>query len=131
MAAIIADSYASGVSGAVSQGNRDNGSSPMGPRNRLTEGFLAGSLSGAAIGGILGWFPAVDATTFPGVVHSLSPSLLGIFGMALGAAIGGITGAMIGIGVPQFEGEFRETVSKTSRQAPGIQRRVPGNARSH
>ena len=103
---------------AVAQGHRGYGQIAMGPGNRLGEGLLIGLLSGAVIGGILGWFPAADATTFPGVASSVSPSLLGIFGMALGAAIGGMTGGTIGIGVPRFEHEFSETENKSPRQTP-------------
>lgn len=72
---------------------------------KAPEGALAGAGAGGAIGATVGWIVGIGALAIPGVGPFLAagPILAALSGGAIGAAVGGITGALIGMGVPEFE----------------------------
>lgn len=77
---------------------------------KAPEGALTGGSSGAVIGGALGWLAGIGALAIPGVGPFVAAgpimSLLG--GIGVGSAIGGITGALIGLGIPEYEAKRYE-----------------------
>jgi len=82
---------------------------------KAPEGATAGAGAGAILGGALGWLAGVGALAIPGVgpLIAAGPILATLSGMALGSAAGGLTGALVGMGIPeyeaqQYEGKLRE-----------------------
>jgi hypothetical protein len=67
------------------------------------------------LGGALGWLAGVGALAIPGVgpLIAAGPILATLSGAALGGTVGGATGALVGLGIPeyeaqQYEGRLRE-----------------------
>ena len=77
---------------------------------KAPEGAATGATSGAVIGGTLGWLAGIGALTIPGLQPLLAagPVVALLAGVgALGAA-GGIAGALIGLGMPEYEAKRYE-----------------------
>src|ERR1700730_12618001 len=72
---------------------------------KAPEGATTGAASGAVIGGTLGWLAGIGALAIPGVGPFIAAGpIMGLLGgMGAGGAIGGITGALIGMGIPEYE----------------------------
>ncbi len=72
---------------------------------KAPEGALAGAGAGGAVGATVGWLVGIGALAIPGVGPFLAagPILAALSGGAIGATVGGITGALVGMGVPEFE----------------------------
>ena len=72
---------------------------------KAPEGAVTGGSSGAVIGGALGWLAGIGALAIPGVGPFIAAGpLMGMLGgIGVGTAIGGITGALIGLGIPEYE----------------------------
>jgi hypothetical protein len=66
--------------------------------------------SGAVIGGALGWLAGIGALAIPGVGPFIAAGpIMGMLGgIGVGGAIGGITGALIGLGIPEYEAKRYE-----------------------
>jgi hypothetical protein len=77
---------------------------------KAPEGAVAGGSSGAVIGGALGWLAGIGALAIPGVGPFIAAGpLMGMLGgIGIGGAIGGITGALIGLGIPEYEAKRYE-----------------------
>jgi len=77
---------------------------------KAPEGAVAGGSSGAVIGGALGWLAGIGALAIPGVGPFIAAGpLMGMLGgIGVGGAIGGITGALIGLGIPEYEAKRYE-----------------------
>ena len=93
-------------------GSRDLGHQDS---TKAPEGATAGAGTGAILGGALGWLAGVGALAIPGVgpLIAAGPILATLSGMAAGSAVGGLTGALVGMGIPeyeaqQYEGKLRE-----------------------
>jgi hypothetical protein len=72
---------------------------------KAPEGAMAGGASGAVIGGALGWLAGVGALAIPGAGPFVAAGpLMGMLGgIGLGTTVGGLTGALVGLGIPEYE----------------------------
>src|SRR5438477_3473519 len=78
---------------------------------KAPEGATAGATSGAVIGGALGWLAGIGALAIPGLgpLIAAGPILAALSGAAVGGAAGGLTGALIGLGIPEYEAKQYES----------------------
>ena len=72
---------------------------------KAPEGATTGGISGGVIGGALGWLAGIGALAIPGVGPFIAAGpIMGMLGgIGVGGAIGGLAGALIGMGIPEFE----------------------------
>ncbi len=72
---------------------------------KAPEGATVGAASGAVIGGALAWFTAVGLLTIPGAGPFLAagPIMAAFAGAGAAGVTGGIAGALIGMGIPEYE----------------------------
>jgi hypothetical protein len=84
---------------------------------KAPEGATIGAGTGAALGGGLGWLAGIGALAIPGVgpLIAAGPIMAALSGVALGGALGGITGALIGMGIPEYEAKRYEGKLKGGR----------------
>src|ERR1700726_4003702 len=77
---------------------------------KAPEGIATGATSGAVIGGTLGWLAAIGALAIPGVgpLIAAGPIIAALTGVGVGGTVGGITGALIGLGIPEYEAKRYE-----------------------
>jgi len=77
---------------------------------KAPEGAVTGGSSGAVIGGALGWLVGIGALAIPGAGPFIAAGpLMGMLGgIGVGSAVGGITGALIGLGIPEYEAKRYE-----------------------
>src|SRR5262249_40510566 len=66
--------------------------------------------TGAIIGGALGWLAGIGALAIPGLGPFIAagPIMAALAGVGAGGAIGGIAGALIGMGIPEYEAKRYE-----------------------
>ncbi len=70
------------------------------------EGAATGATTGAVVGGVLGWLAGIGALAIPGLGPFIAagPIIGALAGLgAGGSAIGGLTGALVGMGIPEYE----------------------------
>lgn len=74
------------------------------------EGATAGAGSGAVLGRTLGLLAGIGALAIPGVgpLIAAGPIMSALAGMRVGGAAGGVTGALIGMGIPEYEAKRYE-----------------------
>jgi hypothetical protein len=79
--------------------------------SKAPEGAVAGGLTGAGLGGLLGLLAGIGVLAIPGVGAFIAagPILATLSGAAVGAAAGGLTGSLIGLGLPEYEAKRYET----------------------
>jgi hypothetical protein len=72
---------------------------------KAPEGAVTGAGTGAILGGALGWLAGIGALAIPGLgpLIAAGPILATLSGAAVIGAAGGLTGALIGLGIPEFE----------------------------
>lgn len=72
---------------------------------KLPEGLATGATSGAVVGGTLGWLAGIGALAIPGVGPFIAagPIMAALAGAGVGGTLGGITGALVGLGLPEYE----------------------------
>jgi hypothetical protein len=72
---------------------------------KAPEGMAAGASTGGLVAGALGWLAGIGALAIPGVGPFLAagPIMAALSAAAVGAALGGVTGALIGLGIPEYE----------------------------
>jgi len=77
---------------------------------KAPEGAVTGGSSGAVIGGALGWLVGVGALAIPGAGPFIAAGpIMGMLGgIGVGSAVGGLAGAMIGLGIPEYEAKRYE-----------------------
>jgi hypothetical protein len=77
---------------------------------KAPEGAAAGAGTGAVLGGGLGWLAGIGALAIPGVgpLIAAGPIMAALTGAAIGGTVLGITGALIGMGIPEFEAKRYE-----------------------
>lgn len=89
----------------------------LGPRQigtekatKAPEGATAGASTGAVLGGALGLLAGIGALAIPGVgpLIAAGPIMAGLAGLGVGGAVGGFTGALIGMGIPEYEAKRYE-----------------------
>jgi len=77
---------------------------------KAPEGAATGAGAGGLLGGALGWLSGVGALAIPGLGPFIAagPILAALGGAAVGAAVGGFTGAIVGMGIPEYEARLYE-----------------------
>src|SRR5258706_14841340 len=79
-------------------------------QTKAPEGLATGATTGAVIGGTLGWLAGIGALAIPGVGPFIAagPIMAALAGAGVGGTVGGITGALIGLGLPEYEAKRYE-----------------------
>jgi hypothetical protein len=77
---------------------------------KAPEGAAAGAGSGAVLGGTLGLLAGIGALAIPGVgpLIAAGPIVATLAGIGVGGTVGGFAGAMIGLGIPEYEAKRYE-----------------------
>lgn len=77
---------------------------------KAPEGATTGAVSGAVVGGTLGWLAGIGALAIPGLGPFIAagPILAALAGIGAGATVGGMGGALIGMGIPEYEAKRYE-----------------------
>jgi hypothetical protein len=77
---------------------------------KAPEGTTTGAVSGALIGGALGWLVGIGALAIPGMGPFIAagPIMATLAGVGAGGAVGGVAGALIGMGIPEYEAKRYE-----------------------
>ena len=73
--------------------------------SKAPEGAAAGASTGGILAGALGWLAGIGALAIPGLGPFIAAGpIMGLLGgMGAGGALGGVTGALIGMGIPEYE----------------------------
>ena len=77
---------------------------------KASEGAATGAGTGAILGGALGWLVGIGALAIPGLGPFIAagPIVAALAGAGAGGAVLGMTGAMVGLGMPEFEAKRYE-----------------------
>ena len=77
---------------------------------KAPEGAATGAGTGGVFGGALGWLVGIGALAIPGLGPFIAagPIMAALSGAAAVATLGGITGALIGLGMPEYEAKRYE-----------------------
>lgn len=77
---------------------------------KAPEGATAGASTGGIIGGALGWLAGIGVLAIPGLGPFIAagPIMAALSGAAVGAAVLGIAGALVGMGIPEYEAKRYE-----------------------
>jgi hypothetical protein len=77
---------------------------------KMPEGATVGASAGGAIGGTIGLLAGIGALAIPGLGPFIAagPIIAALSGGAIGASVGGLTGALIGLGIPEYEAKRYE-----------------------
>jgi hypothetical protein len=69
-----------------------------------------GAVTGAGSGAVLGLLAGIGALAIPGVgpLIAAGPIMAALAGVGVGGAVGGFTGALIGLGIPEYEAKRYE-----------------------
>jgi hypothetical protein len=72
---------------------------------KAPEGAATGGVAGLGVGAALGWLAGIGALAIPGVGPFIAagPIMAALGGAAVGTAAGGVVGALVGMGIPEFE----------------------------
>src|ERR1700754_4906319 len=72
---------------------------------KAPEGATTGGVVGLGLGAGLGWLAGIGALAIPGVGPFIAagPIMAGLRGAAGGTATRGVIGALVGMGIPEFE----------------------------
>ena len=72
---------------------------------KAPEGAATGGVAGLGVGAAVGWLAGIGALAIPGVGPFIAagPIMAALGGAAVGTAAGGIVGALVGMGIPEFE----------------------------
>lgn len=78
---------------------------------KVPEGAATGGLSGATVGGVLGWLAGIGSLAIPGAGPFIAagPIMATLAGAGVGAVVGGLTGALVGLGIPEYEAKRYES----------------------
>jgi hypothetical protein len=88
-------------------GNKEMGTEK---HTKSPEGATTGGATGAVAGGVLGWLAGIGALAIPGIGPFIAagPIMAALAGMGAGAVLGGATGALVGLGMPEYEAKRYE-----------------------
>src|ERR1700691_2380144 len=77
---------------------------------KAPEGATTGAASGAVAGGVLGWLAGIGARAIPGIGPFIAagPIMAALAGAGALGAFGGIVGALVGMGIPEYESKRYE-----------------------
>lgn len=72
---------------------------------KAPEGATAGGIAGLGVGAAVGWLAGIGALAIPGIGPFIAagPIMAALSAAAVGTAAGGIIGALVGLGIPEFE----------------------------
>jgi hypothetical protein len=84
---------------------------------KAPEGATVGAGTGAVVGAGLGWLVGIGALAIPGLGPFIAagPIMAALSGAAVGGTLGGISGALIGLGIPEYEAKQYEGKIKGGR----------------
>ncbi|HUQ04108.1 MAG TPA: quinol:electron acceptor oxidoreductase subunit ActD [Kofleriaceae bacterium] len=79
--------------------------------SKAAEGAAVGGVSGGVAGGTLGLLLGIGAIAIPGLgpLIAAGPILAALAGVGVGGTVGTFTGALIGMGIPEYEAKRYET----------------------
>jgi hypothetical protein len=88
-------------------GNKELGTTKS---TKSPEGAATGGVTGVVVGGVLGWLAGIGTLAIPGLGPFIAagPIMATLAGMGAGAVLGGATGALVGIGIPEYEAKRYE-----------------------
>jgi hypothetical protein len=77
---------------------------------KMPEGATVGASTGGVVGGTIGLLAGIGALAIPGLGPFIAagPIVAALSGGAIGAGIGGLTGALVGLGIPEYEAKRYE-----------------------
>ena len=82
---------------------------------KAPEGATTGAVGGGVLGGVLGWLVGAGTLAIPGLgpLIAAGPIVAALSSAAVGASAGGVIGALVGMGIPEYEarryeGKIRE-----------------------
>jgi len=77
---------------------------------KAPEGASTGAASGAVAGGVLGWLVGIGALAIPGIGPFIAagPIVAALAGAGALGTFGGIVGALVGMGIPEYEAKRYE-----------------------
>jgi len=77
---------------------------------KAPEGAVTGGTTLGIVGGTLGWLASIGTLAIPGIgpFVAAGPIMAALSAAAIGATLGGITGALVGMGIPEFEAKRYE-----------------------
>lgn len=77
---------------------------------KAPEGAVTGASTGGIVGGTLGWLAGIGSLAIPGIGPFIAagPIMAALGGIAVGATVGGIAGALVGMGIPEYEAKRYE-----------------------
>ena len=72
---------------------------------KAPDGAATGGVAGLGVGAALGWLAGIGALAIPGAGPFIAagPIMAALGGAAVGTAAGGVVGALVGMGIPEFE----------------------------
>jgi len=77
---------------------------------KAPEGATTGGVAGGIIGGTLGVLAGIGAIAIPGLGPFIAagPIMAGLAGLGAVGAVGGVIGALVGMGIPEYEAKRYE-----------------------
>jgi len=81
---------------------------------KIPEGAVTGGATGAVLGGAFGWLAGLGSLAIPGLgpFVAAGPIMAMLAGAGLGSAVGGLAGALMGMGMPEYEAKRYEGMVK-------------------
>lgn len=75
---------------------------------KVPEGASVGGVAGMGAGAVLGWLAGIGSLAIPGAgpFMAAGPIMAALGGAAVGGAAGGIIGALVGMGIPEYEAKL-------------------------
>jgi len=75
---------------------------------KAPEGATTGGVAGMGIGAALGWLAGIGSLAIPGAGPFIAagPIMAALGGAAVGGATGGLGGALVGMGIPEYEAKL-------------------------
>jgi len=72
---------------------------------KAPEGATAGGIAGLGVGAAFGWLAGIGVLAIPGIGPFIAagPIMSALSAAAVGTAAGGVIGALVGVGIPEFE----------------------------
>jgi hypothetical protein len=77
---------------------------------KAPEGATTGAASGVVAGGVLGWLAGIGLLAIPGIGPFIAagPIMAALAGAGALGTVGGIVGALVGMGIPEYEAKRYE-----------------------